>query len=566
VVDLSFVNISAVTDPQQLLDDGVDSVNTTLAANGFPGWSAQDATLVVISLAVIFQAVADVANMQTTVAAAIWRAFGTQLLNIPYSNGTRADVLATFTFTTPAPDSVSYFIGAGATVVIDNQFFGTQADYTANMGDTTASILLVASQVGAVYNDLGGVGQTVALYQAIDWVASVVTQGVTSNGSDQEDDATYQGRLVSAAQLQAPRPVVDADWAAFVQSDTVIAETGISVGRATSIDGYYADGRALSSGGTTSPTVLACTLTSGLAKVYYTGTGIQVPEVGAGVTGTGVPGSTTITQSDAGSFTMSANATTSGAESLTVAAMSGYGPKHLTCVGSVVSGSNAATITTAPWPGAIPDIGAHVNGAGIPNGTVIAASPAPTTTGFHLSVNASATGTNETITISSWTQVPLAETTFVTDINGNPLSTQDMDTLLAFAETYRPQNWLIDITAPSYTQIYVTVLVKALPSADPTALEESVQAALLTWLNPQTWGNTQQTENTGPGSWLNSGDGFNIVRYKEAIAESTIPGVAYVDTLFLGTSPSPAGTVDITMAGPAPLPTSTTGTISVTVE
>jgi hypothetical protein len=155
---------------------------------------------------------------------------------------------------------------------------------------------------------------------------------------------------------------------------------------------------------------------------------------------------------------------------------------------------------------------------------------------------------------------------FVTDINGNPLSTVDMDTLLAFLETYRPQNWLVNIVAPSYTTIYVSVLVKALPSADPSALATSVQAALMTWLNPQSWGNTQQTENVGAGAWLNSGDGFSTVRYKEAIAVATVSGVAYVDTLTLGTSPSPGGTADITMAGPAPLAESTSSTILVTVE
>lgn len=564
---MSFVNLDVTTDPTQLLDDGIDSMNGTLTANGFPGWTANDATLVVIFLATVFQAFADVANTETTVGAAIWRAYGTQLLNIPYQNGTTADVLSTWTFTTAAPDDVSYFIPGATAVVIDNQFFYTQSDYTANEGDTTASILLVASQPGTAYNNIGGIGDTVALYQAMDFVASVVTQGVTANGQDPEDDATYQNRLVLAAQLQAPRPVVDSDFAAFVLSDIVGAETGVSVGRATSVDGYFPDGRALSTGGTNSPTVLTCTLVSTSATAHYTGTGILVPEIGATITGTGVPGGTTIAANPAPNdttFTMSAAATASGAESLTVSAMSGYGPKHLTCIGSVTNTSTAATITTAPWLGAIPDVGARVTGTGIPVGATVIASPAPTTTTFSLSAAASASETNETITISSWTSVQLADCTFVTDINGNALSATDMDTLLAFVETYRPQNWLVNINGPSYNTIYVSTSIHVLPNADPTSVATNVQNAILTYLSPATWGNPNSGSN-GSTNWFNSSQGFGVVRYLKlvGVAEAVV-GVDYCASLTLGTSPSPGGTSDIVLVGPAPLPMSASGDIIVT--
>jgi hypothetical protein len=235
---------------------------------------------------------------------------------------------------------------------------------------------------------------------------------------------------------------------------------------------------------------------------------------------------------------------------------------HLNATGTITSGSAAVTALTPPFYGAIPDVGARVIGAGIPNGTTILASPAPTSSGFTMSANATASTAGETLTISSWMNVTLSETIFVTDANGNPLSPTNMDQLEAWVERYRPLNYVVSVTAPSYTQIYVTVLVKVLPNYDPTSVGVNVQTALTGWLSAANWGNPLSQS----GVWLNSGQGYNVIRFKEAIAVATVPGVAYVDTLTLGTAPSPSGTSDILLPGPAPLPTSTPSTVLVTTE
>lgn len=561
---MPFVSIDLTVDPDQLQDDAIDAVNTTLTANSFPGWTANDATLAVILLGTIAQLFAELGNIATTVVPAVWRAYGTQILGVPYQNGTTATVLSTWTFTSPSP-SGGYTIPAGTTVIIDGSAFFTQTDYTSNTGDTTAVITLVASQAGSAYNNLGGVNAPAELNDQIDWVASVTTQGVTSGGQDQETDPDYQNRLVDAAQLQAPRPVVDADFAQFVQTDIAENATGVSVGRATSIDMYYPDGRALSTGGAGS-TVLTCTLTNTSKLVTYAGSGDQAPEVGATVTGTGVPGGTTVAASPApteSTFSLSANATTSGSESLTISALSGYGPVHLTCAGTLTNTSTSVTIVTAPYLGAVPDVGARVTGTGVPAGATVASSPAPTTSGFTLSAAATANETDETLTISSWTSVSLADCVFVTDANGDALSDADMDALETWLETYRPQNWLVNVEAPTYTEIYVSPTIHVLPSADPTSVVANVQAAVVLALSPQTWGNTLATQ-TGAGSWLNSTQGFNIVRQYSLIGVvESVPGVAYCTVLDLGTSPSPGGTSNITLSGPAPLPMCATGNVVV---
>jgi hypothetical protein len=561
---MSFIQANVTTDPSTLLDQEVDAMNTTLTGNGYAPWSAQDAQLAVIILATIGQLFADVVQTSASVLPAIFRAVGTQLFGIPYQNGVNAKAVTLWTFTSASPAG-GYDIDQGTAVIIDGQPFYVQDDYTSNEGDTSATLTLIAAQFGVAYNDLGGVDQVVQPNDQIDYVAQIMTLSPTSGGQDPQTDEDYQNAFAAELTLLAPRPLVDADFAIFVQTDTSENATGVAVGRATTLDGYYPDGRVLSTGGTASPSTLTCTITNGSPTVYYAGSGTQVPEVGATVTGTGIPTSTTVAASPAptdSSFTLTANATASGSETLTVSALSGYGPEHLTCTANITNSSAAVTLATTPFKGMIPDVGARVTGAGIPNGATVLASPAPTTSGFSLSANATATTSGETLTISSWTSVSLAECTFITDDNGDALTPADMDAELAWLETYRPQNYLLSVTGPSYTTIYVTCLVKVLPNYDPSSIEANAQTALLNWLSSAYWGNPSNQSNV----WLNSGDGFNIVRYKEAIAVATVPGVAYVDTLTLGTSPSPGGTSDITMAGPAPLPLSTDSTILVTTE
>ena len=624
---MSFVSANVTTDPTQILDVGIDQINSSLTAAGFPGWSPADADLAVLILTVVAQMAADCANVAATCLPAVFRAFGTMLCGIPYGQGASATVDSLWTFTSPAPTG-GYYIEAGTTVIVSGSAFSTADDVTTATNATNATILLVASQSGMAYNGLGGIdagSPLVQLNQQLDWVASVITLGFTSGGADQQTDSDYEDALSAVLQLQAPRPINAADYAPFLLSDLCLGATGIAVGRATSIDGYYPSPRPLSTGGSGS-TALTCGLTSGSPLVTMPIPLLnQVPQVGATVTGTGLPAttvaagsngvilpqatinvaatgtllaagqvvigpdtvtytgvtSTTLTGCTGGtgtlatgeavmqiasvaaspaptpsSFALSVSAVTTGSETLTVGEIDGYGPPSLTGTATFLDTATAITLTATEYYGMVPDAAATVTGAGIPSGAVVLASPAPTNTGFSISAATTSAETGETITIGAWDSVGRAVTTFVTDIDGNPLTAESMDVLQTFLDGYREANALPFVMGPSVNTIYVTCTVVVLPNYNAASVVASVTSALLAYLNPATWGNPPGAASTGTTIWYNSTQGFQYVRYNSLIGlVENVQGVQFVPPggLALGTSASPAGTSDILLTGPAPL-------------
>jgi hypothetical protein len=567
-----FIDAVVVSDADSLLAGAISQINATLVANGYPGgWQSSDATLEVIVMGVISQWAADNANVAATVLPAIFRTFGTQLCNIPYENGAYATVQTTWTFTSPAP-SGGYVIPAGTAILISGSAFYVQNTVTTATSATNASVYLIASATGTAYNGLGGVdagAPTVVPNEQIDWVASVVTLGFTSGGADQQTDDDYEDALTNVLQLQAPRPITASDYAGMVLSDLCEEATGIAVGRATSIDGWYPAPRVLSTGGSGS-TVLSCNLVSGSPTVQIvTSLTNTVPLIGATVTGTGVLSSTTVAATPAPSltsFTLSNNASNNETPTnVTVGGMAGFGPLSLTGTATLTSGSPTVTLVTPPYLGSIPAAGATITGTAIPANTTILASPAPTTTSFTMSANASGNETAETVTISEWTSVSRDVCTWVADSSGNALSAADMDALQTWLGTYREVGFLPWVMAPSYNTFYATFTVVILPNYDPTATVAACVSAITSTVNPAAWGNPTGVQN-GTNGWLNEQQGFATIRYNTIIGllQST-PGVAYVPDgeagLAIGFTASPTGIVDLVMAGPAPLPISSSETV-----
>lgn len=477
-----FVAAEITTDTTVLVDDAIDSMNANLEAAGFPGWTATDADLSVIMLGIIATIAVDVALVASTVLSAIFRAFGTQLLGIPYITGASATVTTTWVFTAAAPTG-GYMIPAGAAVIIDGFAFYVPAEIVTATGATSLStVQLIASETGTAYNNLGGAGVVVQLNDQIDWVQTVTTEGITANGQDAQTDEDYQDKLASTLRLQAPRPITADDFAAMVLSDLCEIQTGIVVGRATAVDGYV--------------------------------------------------------------------------------------PSPLLCTGTTTNTSAAITAMTPPYPGAVPEVGATVTGTGIPGGATVIASPAPTTTGFSISANATSTNVGQSITVGSWTSVSRAVTVFVADSVGAALSSPQMTALDVWLTGFREANFNVYVHAPTYTAIYIACQIHVLPGYDQTVAATSVQAALVAATSPAEWGVQTRPASGAPATWLNASSGFNVVRVNKliGIAES-IPGVDYVPTgqMKVGTAPAPSGTVDVTLSGQAPLPQSDNTTVSVAV-
>jgi hypothetical protein len=565
---MSFVSANIVTDSDTLLDGAIDSINANLETAGYPGWTANDAALSVIILAAVSQFAADDANVAATVSAAIFRAYGTLLCGIPYQQGAYATVLSTWTFSAPAPAG-GYLIGAGTVVIIDGTAFQTQTSYTSNAGDTSAVILLIAATLGSAGNGLGGISEPVQANQQIDWVSGIVTQSITSGGADQQTDDAYDANLTSTLTLERLSIVNASDYPPALMSDVCEQATGVAVGRATAIDEYWPTPRATSS--ISAQISVPCVLTSGSETVsFVTALVEQAPEIGAAVTGTGVPSGATVATSPAPSafgFTLSLPATESATSTLTVAALTGYEPAYLTGTASFSSGATALTTVAPPYTGAIPTVGAAVYGANIPAGATVAASPAPTSTTFSISTGTTAASSGETVTIAGWTSVERCVTSFVTDVNGNALSAANMDALETWLQSYREVSFDPFVEPPSYSTIYVSCEIAVLPGYDPSSAAAGAQAAIIAYLSPATWGNPGAVS-TGQSTWLNSGDGFNVVRVNSLIGRvENVPAVAYVPNggLQLGFTASPTGTVDLVMPGPAPLPQSSASTVLVQI-
>jgi len=465
-----FIDIDLPTDPGTIIDDAIDQLTSTLAANGFAGWMPSDGNLEVILLNTVAQIAADIATAAGQVPSAIFRAFGTKLENVAYGAGAAATLATTWTLA----DTAGHTIPAGTYVTVADLGFTVQTEVDIPSGSSTADVLLVAGDIGTLYN---GLSAPIVPVDQLDWVLSITPTGTSSGGADAETDTDYEGRLATQLRLQAPRPITETDYAAMALSvPSTVVPSGVVVGRATAIDGYDPSVHTFTANRTSSSN----TLTS-----VSSFTGVTA---GTALSGTGIPAGTTVLSinTGAGTLVMSANASSTGTGG-TVTATGSYG--------------NARTVTT-----------------------------------------------------------------FVTDPEGNALSSPAMTAINTWLDGFREANFLTYVIAPTYSTIYVTFEIKVLPGFDETATLAAAEQAVLTYLNPQTWGGAAPSN--GGNQWLNSTDGFATVRYNKLIGViEAVPGVDYVPAgssgLALGFTASPSGTSDLTLPGPAPLPQSdlTTPTI-----
>lgn len=158
--------------------------------------------------------------------------------------------------------------------------------------------------------------------------------------------------------------------------------------------------------------------------------------------------------------------------------------------------------------------------------------------------------------------------TFVTDPEGQPVSKPHMEAIEAWLKTKREANFLTPVEEASYTTIYITFKIHVLAGFEAATVLANVKESLLAVINPKVWGNPTAST-TGSQQWVNEKP--SRVRYNTVIGLiEEVPAVAYVYTgsegLKTGTAPTPTGTADITLEGPAPLPETTNLTVIGTVE
>lgn len=310
----NFVDLGIISDAASLANDATDALATAI-----PGYVPSDANLEVIVIEAAAPMAANAANVAAQVPAAIFRQFGTQLLGVQYQGAAYATASTTWTIT----DILGHTIPQGTTVVINGNAYATQADFIIAPGGTApfnaGPITVVASLAGEAGNLQTGsvLAGTLALAEALSYVSNVATLGPSSGGADAETDSDYQNRLAAALALMAPRPITATDYPVMAANTP-----GVSVGRATSIDGYSPTVGESFTGTTTNASATLSAVSS------FTGLG-----VGLTISGAGIPANTTILSLNTGASTllMSANATAS------------YTAEAITTVDSY---SNLRTVTT----------------------------------------------------------------------------------------------------------------------------------------------------------------------------------------------------------------------------
>jgi uncharacterized phage protein gp47/JayE len=145
---------------------------------------------------------------------------------------------------------------------------------------------------------------------------------------------------------------------------------------------------------------------------------------------------------------------------------------------------------------------------------------------------------------------------YVAQADGTDVSAPVKSALGVLYEALHQTNWTVVVADPNRTAVSVTVVVVSYPGVDTADLDARVTAALTEWLSPGKWGRPKSGEQPST-AWLDE----PIIRKNKLIdLVGDVTGVDYVDTL---TITGAAGSGNLTLTGPAALPTP--GTIDVTV-
>lgn len=153
---------------------------------------------------------------------------------------------------------------------------------------------------------------------------------------------------------------------------------------------------------------------------------------------------------------------------------------------------------------------------------------------------------------SEATDVEKTVSVFVVDAAGEPVSIGIKADVVDALEAVREPGFVIYVEDPTYTVVDVEYNVIADADADPGDVADAIEAAVLAYLSPATWGTTTDDDT----AWQTS----NVVRlFDVATTIGRVPGVAAIVSVELN-----GAAVDATLDGPAALPdaaSTVTGTV-----
>lgn len=455
-----YIELPVTSDPNTL----AQAAFAALAA-ALPGWVPNEGQLDVLLIEQFAQMVSETAIVAAQVPLLIFQYFGS-LVGITPEDGAPAQATSTWTminadgYTVPAGTVVAYMTLGNVQVQ-----FQTVAPFTVAPSATTATGIIIEAVVSGTANN--GIADTVpiVLVNQLSYVASVAATSVTSGGADPEALAAYLNRLSTELKLQTPRPILPQDFAA-------LAPQVAGVYRAVALNGLN-PGRAIT----------GATIVNTSPDVDDPAASFTNADVGRGITGTSIPGATTISSVGTAGRTLTTSAFTSGVNTLTDAS----GAFTTNDVGRTVSNANVPSGTTI---------------ASISSGTVAVMSDVATATASGETVilgalascrtavmSANATGSHtETVTLGDLTDQERTVTVAAVDIDGNALSAPIEANLSAYLEAQREVNFLCPVIAPTFSEIDVTYTAVALAGQDPVAVQGAATAALETYLSQANWG------------------------------------------------------------------------------
>lgn len=454
-----------------------------------PNWEPNPANLETLIIQYMAMRAGVLADQMGTVFATIFRYFGKSVLNVPAQEALQATASTTWT----AKDNAGYTIPEGSVIGLvdengDLQPFATIQEYTIPAASLSLAGVTVRSlDPGTLYNNLGG---TVQPLTALDWLADVSVQGLSSGGEDAEDDDEYQARLARRIALMAPRPIKAVDFALMAMDEP-------GVYRATASDNTQIQTR------------------SAIHTIAHDGTG--------------------------GTFTITVDGQTTTAQNWNdnlaailadVEALSTVAPGDL-----VLTGANPGTITFT-WGGAK----ANVDIAFSANFTSLTGETFNTVTETQEGGSAPRYDVERAVAVA------------LIDENGVEPAPAVLTAVETALEAMREQNFIVSIVSPTSTTINVTATVKAIDGWTTSDVDSAVTQAVADYLSPANWGVPEGEQpgwdNITAVRYLELATLINNVQGVDYIQSLTFgaPSLGTTDVTLSGIFPLPAaGTINITV-------------------
>lgn len=540
----SYVELPITTDLQTLQDEAVAFVQSKV-----PGYTLDPAHPMTWLLEACARMVSVSLWQASLMPSANLRVLGETVYGMSSGNGSNAIAATTWT----ASDALGHTIVAGTQLLIDDIPFITDATVVIAPGASTTSVggvLVTAEDVGVAGNGLGVSADPV---DSLSWVSGITVVGTSSGGADSESDEDFQDRLTSLLRMQSPRAITALDF----EVNAVYTSNGPRPGiaRAAVIDNYdpttnlltanqasvetdttgWAAGTSCSIARTTSQS------SDGAASLQVTRnstTGTSYAETGQVVIIAGetyyvsaeVRAATTVRVAqvqlnwydNVGAFISTSTPTvtpTDSAAAWTSASITAQAP------------SNAyKVVVVVLWSSAVATEVHYVDKVQLKLSTVATT----WTAGGSSPLNAQGHITVAPIDDAGANVAPVLRTAMEADLN-----------------IKRIANLLVHVINPVRTPITVAYSVVAYSGFDKTALQTSIDAALTEYFSPAQWGTPPYlSENLLPFSTANKWINSDIVYYLQvARIIENVEGVRSITTLTTN-----AGTANITMPGPAPLP------------